>query len=205
MRVVDCHVHLDFSQFDQDRQSLIELLAAEELFVINIATDLDSIEAVDRLSRENRLIWGAIGLHPCEITANTLIELPAELNRWRHLLNQNPKLVAIGEIGLDYHRLPEAGATSRQRAVLEEMIIFALEVEKPIIFHCRDAYGDLATIISQHSGLRGVVHCFSGNWQEAEAFLELGLYLSLAGNLTYPKSGAIVDVAKRAPLERLLI
>src|SRR5665213_1260372 len=102
MRLVDTHAHLDFPQFDADRDVLIAELEQKQIGVIDVATDAASVLRVDELSRAHPLIWGAVGLHPTEIGLEALIALPELTKQWQQLIAANPKIVAIGEIGLDY-------------------------------------------------------------------------------------------------------
>lgn len=205
MRLVDTHAHLDFPAFEADRAELIAGLQELEIGVINIATDQDSVAKVDAFSRDNELIWGAVGLHPTEIGPETLSQLPGLMEGWLAVITQNPKIVAIGEIGLDYFRDQTSETANRQKAALRGMLTFAFEQKLPVIFHCRDAYGDLVTILNDYPGLRGVVHCFSGTPAQAAAFLKLGLHLSATAIVTYPKNLALAEVFKTIPAERLML
>jgi len=205
LKAVDTHAHLDFPDFDRDRDDLLAELAQSQVGVINVATDLASVEKVVDLSRRNELIWGAVGLHPTEITSATLTELPKLIERWRVLLTDNPKLVAVGEIGLDYYRDQSRDSANRQIATLRQMLGFSLEVGKPVIFHCREAYGDLTTILKDYPGLKGVVHCFSGSYEQAKQFLELGLKLSFTANITYERNDYLRQTLVRLPLQELML
>ncbi|QQG49901.1 MAG: TatD family hydrolase [Candidatus Berkelbacteria bacterium] len=203
MRVIDTHAHLDFPDFDPDRDGLIEELAAQEIAVINPATDRDSIAKIDKLSRDNPMVWGALGLHPTEITEELLPQLPGLIDGWRELFNLNDKLVAVGEIGLDYYH--GAKSASTQKTALRTMLTFALEQKLPVIFHCRDAYGDLKTIIDDYPGLTAVIHCFSGTLEQAQAFLDQGLSLSLTAIITYPGNDELRQTVSKIPLEKLML
>lgn len=205
MRLVDTHAHLDFPAFDTDRTELIEKLSEKEIGVITIATDQESVVKVDQLSREHSLVWGAIGLHPTEIGNATLAELPRLITNWHQLIAANKKIVAIGEIGLDYFHDRETETASRQKAALRMMLTFATEEKLPVIFHCRDAYGDLLTMLSDYPSIRGVVHCFSGDQEQAERFLGLGLSLSATAIVTYSKNGSLAEVFHAVPEDRLLV
>ncbi len=200
---IDSHAHLDFESYVLDRDELLNKLSKEKIGVINPATDLASNEAIDHLARENPLIWGTQGLHPTDVTPQTLINLPAEIDRWKRRIQTNRKLVAIGEIGLDYFRQTSGAET--QKSALRQMLTFALEQDLPVIFHCRDAYGDLLTILSDYPAVKGVIHCFSGNLEQAENFIKLGLYISFTGILTYPKNDELRSVATKLDMNKILI
>jgi len=202
MKAVDTHVHLDFPNYQSDREELIETLRQEAIGVITIATTVESNTEVNQLS-QRPLVWGAVGLHPTEVSSSTLTQLPVFLGELEAMINVNSKLVAIGEIGLDYYH--ERGNADIQKSVLRQLLTFAQDLKKPVIFHCRDAYGDLITLLHDYSGLKGVIHCFSGSLEQADKFLALGLHLSFTANITYPKNQDLVAVVKQVPLEKLLI
>lgn len=207
MRAIDTHSHLNFDAFDEDRAEIISELNSEKIGTIVIATDFPSNDAVAKLATDNEYIWAALGLHPQEMTAEALIALPETIDGWRGLFERNSKLVAVGEVGLDYYRLNDEGASSadQQKAGLRQLLAFAEEVSRPVIFHCRDAYGDLLTIIKEYSKIRGVVHCFSGTSDQARQFLEAGLLLSITANITYPKNAELAETVAHLPLEKLMI
>lgn len=204
MRAVDTHVHLDFSQFDADRSAVIEKLAQDQIGVINISSSLESIPKVLELTK-NPLIWGAIGLHPDEINEQAMTSLPVLFDQWSVLIKENSKIVAVGEVGLDYHEQKDLASANRQKAALKSFLQFAHDHDLPLIFHCREAYGDLLTILHDYPGIRGVVHCFSADQSLADQFLSLGLYLSFTGMITYPKNDSLREVTKTVSLEKIMI
>jgi TatD DNase family protein len=203
MKAVDTHVHLDFPQYDPDRSELLARLEEEEIAVINISTSLESIRKVTELATNNPLVWGAVGLHPTDVDRNTLVQVPQLLDEWKKLLQKNHKIVAIGEVGLDYYR--NSHPATIQIAALRQILTLAQEVKKPVIFHCRDAYGDLLTILKDYPGVRGVIHCYNGNMEQARQFLDLDFYLSFTGMLTYKANEQLRSIAVAVPIERLLL
>lgn len=205
MKLVDTHAHLDFPQFDADRAGIIAELEEQQIGVIDVATDTESIARVDQLSRENPLVWGALGLHPTSVADISLTELPNLIDDWQKRRRANPKIVAVGEVGLDYFHDRRQQTASAQKAALREMLTFALAENLPVIFHCREAYGDLATIVADYPGLQGVVHCFSGHSEQADRFLELGLYLSATNIITYPKNQPLAAIFAQLPAERIMV
>lgn len=203
MRFFDTHAHLEFAHFDVDRSALIANLEKQEIGVINPATDEASIAEIDRLTRANPLIWGAVGLHPNDISADTLLRLPALIKEWEKMIEANERIVAIGEIGLDYYHNKDLA--SQQKSALRQMLSFAIEHNLPVIFHCRDAYGDLITLIEGYPTVRGVIHCFGGSAEQAEQFVSAGLHLSFTCNITYEKNEHLREVVRQTPLERIMI
>ncbi len=204
-RLVDTHAHLDFPAFDADRPAVLAQLAQQGIAVINIATDHQSVARVDELSRANELVWGAVGLHPTEVNPVVLTELAGMMKEWQRVIEANPKIVAIGEVGLDYFHSRDSDTASLQKAALRQMLTFAAEQNLPVIFHCREAYGDLATMLADYPSIRGVVHCFSGSQAQADAFLGLGLLLSATAIVTYPKNAELAEVFKALPADRLMV
>lgn len=205
LRAIDTHAHLDFPAFDADRDQLVAELEKERIGVINIATSVESNNHVDKLTKKHRYIWGALGIHPTDITPEIVLNLPSILDHFSQLLAANNKLIALGEIGLDYHHQTNSQGAERQKVVLRELLTFAQEKNLPIIVHCRKAYGDMATILSDYPGVRGAIHCFSGSITDAEAFLKIGYSISLAGMLTYPANEDLRQASLTIPLDRLLL
>lgn len=203
MRALDSHAHLDFPEYDTDRETLIAQLAREQIGVINIATNQESLLKVDQLSRDNPLIWGAVGIHPMEVGPKAVLAINEIIAKLSKLRANNSKIVALGEIGLDYFHSQEH--IGDQKVVLQELLNYAKQNNLPVIFHCRNAYGDLLTILQRYPGLRGVIHCFSGNAEQAKDFLDLGLYLSFTAMLTYKANDALREIARDVPLEKLLL
>lgn len=205
MRAIDTHAHLDFPQFDADRAQLIAQLTREEIGVINIATDFESNQKVVNIANDNELVWAAIGLHPTEIDPDTLAILAPQLERLKVLANANNKVVAIGEVGLDYHREESRKQAETQKAVLRQFLTLATELNLPLVFHCRDAYGDLLTILADYPGTRGVIHCFSGTKNEAKKFLDLGLLISFTATITYPDNDSQRQAVAAVSLEKTML
>lgn len=205
MRAVDTHAHLDFPQFDDDRSELIERLQAEDVAIINIATDLESIEKVVKLANDFPNIYAAIGLHPTDVDSNTLLQVPDLLDQLKHLISTNSKIVAIGEVGLDYFHDSSKATAEIQKTALRQFLTLAQELDVPVVFHCRDAYGDLLTILKDYEGLRGVIHCFAGSLEQAEKFIEIGMHISFTAIVTYPKNDALLRLIAQIPLEKILL
>lgn len=203
MRWIDTHAHLEFEHFDSDRASLIQKLADQNIGVINPATDEASVRKIDSLTREHSLIWGAVGLHPTDVTPEIILRLPEILKNWEQLIAANPQLIAVGEVGLDYFHQKESA--HRQKVALRQMLTFAVDHDLPVIFHCRDAYGDLVTMLENYPRVRGVVHCFSGTAAQAQQFLAADLHLSFTCNVTYDKNEALRQIIGSTPLEQILI
>lgn len=200
--MIDTHAHLYFDRFDDDRADVIR--RAKEVgvtHIINIGIDPDtSLEAI-RLAGSHPGLRAAAGIHPSSV----IDDVDAALDSVARLARKNEGVVvAIGEIGLDYHWKevdPKA-----QRARLERQLDLALDLGLPVIYHCRDALEDLLSLLEGRSPLPpGVFHCFSGGPEEARRALELGYHVSFAGNVTYPRAEGLRAAAAAVPPEKLLL
>lgn len=200
--LIDSHAHLDDEKFDKDRDEVIKSFKENNLeLVINVGADLESSKKAVQLSKEYDSIYAAVGVHPhdaSEIDSNTL-EILRELSK-------EEKVVAIGEIGLDYYY--DNSPRDLQKEWFRKQIKLAKELDLPIVVHSRDASQDVFDIISEESEegkLRGVIHCFSESVEMAYEYIKLGFYISLGGPVTFKNAKVPKQVAKEVPLENLLI
>jgi TatD DNase family protein len=201
---IDSHCHLDGKRFDDDREAVIErALAAGVTTMLAIGTgdgppDLD---VAIRLAERYSFIYASVGVHPHDAAKWTPECAPALQERLRH-----PRVVALGEIGLDYHY--DFSPRDVQQRVFVEQMELAAEAGKPILIHTREAWEDTFALIERHwapTGLPGVMHCFTGGPAEAERALALGFTLSFSGVVTYPKAPEVREAALLTPLNRILV
>ncbi|MBI2911664.1 MAG: TatD family hydrolase [Chloroflexi bacterium] len=204
---VDAHVHLEDPAFAADRpQTLGRAEAAGVMVMVNAGTDRATNDATLALSDRSTTLYAALGFHPHNAQAFS----PDEATHLRRMLC-HPRVVAVGEIGLDYYR--HHSTPEQQRQALEAQLDIAADVGLPVVLHCRDAWADLKAIIGcwHHRAAlgaerpRGLLHCFTGDLPTAELFLSLGFLLSFAGPLTYPNSQPLRDVARALPLAYLTV
>jgi TatD DNase family protein len=204
VKLVDSHCHLDNPQFDPDRDAVIERARAagvESMVVIGTGDGPPDLEAGVRLADRYPSIYATVGVHPHDAAKAT----PETYARLRDLL-KHPKVVAVGEIGLDYHY--DHSPREVQRDVFLQQMLIAGEARKPIVIHTREAWEDTISLLEVYwrpYGLGGIMHCFSGNPGQAALCLDLGFHLSFAGIVTFPKSADIQEAARAAPAERILI
>ena len=204
MTLVDSHCHLDNEQFNHDREAVIErALAAgvERMVVIGTGEGPPDLEAGIRLADSHDPIYATVGIHPHDASKAT----PETYKRLRELL-AHPKVIALGEIGLDYHY--DHSPREVQRAVFLEQMLIAGEVRKPIVIHTREAWEDTIALLEIYwrpYGLGGIMHCFSGSPDEAALCLDLGFHLSFGGIVTFPKATDVQEAARQAPADRILI
>jgi TatD DNase family protein len=204
VKLIDSHCHLDNEQFDSDRDAVIErALAAgvEHMVAIGTGEGPPDLEAGIRLADRYPAFYCTVGVHPHDASKATpdtyqrLVDVAA-----------HPKVVAIGEMGLDYHY--DHSPREVQRDVFIEQMRIARDARKPIVIHTREAWDDTVTLLREHwasSGLGGIMHCFSGGPAEARQALSLGFYLSFGGIVTFPKALEIQQAAREAPADRILV
>lgn len=200
MAFVDTHCHLDFPQFDDDRDQILQRARDADVGRIVVpGVDLEACRRAVALAGAKADVWAAVGIHPSEP-----VEVdPATLAEIRTLSNQ-PKVVAIGEIGIDLYWRKKS--QSDQERDFRRQLVLADEVGKPVIVHDREAHEPVMRILAEVRPSAGVVlHAFSGDRGMADAALDLGFYLGVDGPLTYKKSGALRELFAQAPLDRILI
>jgi len=201
--LLDSHAHLDDPAFDSDREAVIERARAaglRYLLAVGGGTGPQNLESPLLIAERYDWVYATVGIHPHE--ASQFQEAHAkQIGK----LAGHPKVVAIGEIGLDYHY--DHSPRELQRQVLIRQFELAREAGLPVVIHCRDAWADLSEIVQTHwqsSGAGGILHCFTGNLEDARKFLDWGFLVSFAGNLTFKKAEDLRVVARQIPLERLL-
>ncbi len=195
----DTHTHLQVDAFDADRPDALRRARRQGVReMLLVGYDLESSAAAVAMAAEHGL-YAAVGIQP-HYAAGTG---PQELARLRQMA-QASQVVALGEIGLDYYR--DRAPRADQRRLFRALLALARELGLPVVIHAREALDDLlADLGAPGAGLRGVMHCFSGDVDQARAFVSLGLYISIAGTVTYPKAAKTWQVAQEVPLERLLL
>jgi TatD DNase family protein len=199
--LIDTHAHLDMREFSDDREDVIKrAFDAGVEYIVTIGTTVESSRDAVMLADKYDGIYAAIGIHPHEVKD---ILHPA-YDIIRHFA-QHKKVVAYGEIGLDYHY--EHSPRSDQKRKLRDMLREARELDLPVIIHDRDAHEDMLQILSEEwsPDLGGVMHCFSGDAAMAKKLIEMGFSLSIAGPVTFPKAEALREVVRQIPIEHLLI
>lgn len=195
--LVDSHAHLDDKAFAEDLPAVLQRARDNGVErIVTIGTDLASSRRAQALAEAHPEVWFSPGIHPHEA------DNPGPVDELRPLA-AHPRAVAVGETGLDY--VKNFASVPNQKALFVKHLEIALEADKPVSIHCREAHPDAISILRGHAPLRGVIHCFSGTAADAEAYLSLNFYLSIAGPVTYPSAQALRDVVKHLPLDRLMI
>lgn len=197
----DTHAHLDDKQFRQDQDAMIRRAKEAGIqYIVNVGYNVPSARRTLELVKKYDFIYGAIGMHPHDAK-----DLNGESLQELKRIAKEPKIVAIGEIGLDYYW--NHSPHDVQQRVFRRMIDFARELKKPIIIHDRDAHEDIFRIMKEEEArdVGGIFHCYSGSWTMAKEAVSMGFYISIAGPVTFHNARKTVEVVKEIPLEHLLI
>jgi TatD DNase family protein len=224
-RYIDIHAHVNFKAFDQDRDAVIKRALDNDTWVINVGTQVDtSRSAIELAHKYPEGVYAVIGLHPIHTGASYhdkeelgpafakasdgqgkkegFFSRGEKFNKdtYRELL-KDKKVVALGECGLDYYRLDKESIEKQKKAFIEQ-IELANEAGKPLMLHIREAYADALELLKKYAKVKGVVHFFAGNQEEAKGFLDLGFMLSFTGVLTFTHN--YDEVVKSTPLDMIL-
>ena len=196
--LTDTHCHLFYDQIKDELPAIIK--RANKLGVnrfICVATNLSDAQECIALSKKYNNVYASVGIHPHDAE-----EAPIDFVKRIYDYFELGSLIAVGEIGLDYFR--NISDPEIQKNVFRTQMEIAQELNKPIIFHNRDADADMISILSEFPNVNGVAHCFSSDLETARRFIELGYFISFSGNLTF-KNSHLPDIAKKLPLDRLLV
>lgn len=195
----DTHAHLNDRMFDIDRDEVIQKIRNSNVGLVNnIAYDIESSHTAIALAEKYDFIYATVGVHPSDVFSMT----KQDIDTLRELA-KHPKVVAIGEIGLDYHyddADPEA-----QKFWLRAQLDLAKELDMPIVIHDRDSKGDCLSILKEKNISKAVVHCFSGSAETAKELVKMGLYISFTGVVTFKNARRAIEALKAIPIERLFI
>jgi len=204
MELIDSHAHIDFPQFAEDRDAMLARARAAgvtTLLAIGSGPGPEKLDAAIPFAEQHDWIYATVGTHPHE--AKEL--MPVHLEQLAKLA-QHPRVIAYGEIGLDYFY--DHSPREVQQRVFRDQMELAARAKLPIVIHCRDAWSVCMGLLEQNwrsTGLGGILHCFTSTLEDAKRGLDMGFMISFAGNSTYPKAQNLRDVAKALPLENLLI
>lgn len=205
--MIDTHAHLDFDSYDEDRDEVIENFFNENgKAIVNIGVNRERIQKTLEISKTHENIFASVGFHPEEIhNLDDFNNVEKYLNQ---VIQENQKIVAIGEIGLDYFHSKKEEEHQKQKELFEIQLKLAGELDLPAVLHCRDAYGDMLEIISktEFKKTKKVLHCYSGSSEETKKFLGLEkLFFSFTGNITFPKKESpLWESIKIIPFEKIM-
>lgn len=203
MILFDTHCHINDERFEEDRHETIQRMKEAGVQCAVVVGDgaRDPSTAV-QLAREHNFLFAAVGVHPHDASLWTENH-PALIGEWM----KTRKVVALGEIGLDYHY--DLSPRDEQRKVFDLQLDLAYELNMPAILHIREAHGDATDMLLERARRgrmpKGVMHCYTGSWESAKTYLDLGLYISLSGAVTFKNAPKLTQVAESMPIDRLLI
>ncbi len=199
--IFESHAHYEDKRFDEDREQLLNSLKDNNVgYVINVSSTLQTIKTTLELTKQYDFIYGAVGIHP---------EAAAELNKenflWVKQMSKQPKIVSIGEIGLDYYW--DEPDRSIQKEWFEKQVEWAKEIDLPMIIHSRDAAKDTFDMLKALQGdkVGGVIHCFGYGKEMAKEFLNMGFYIGIGGVVTFKNGKKLREVAEYVPIESILL
>ena len=195
----DTHAHFDDEKFDEIRDNLIEEMHSNGVdYIINIGADMESSVKSMKLAKKYDFIYAAVGVHPHEVENMT----EADIDTLRKYAEYE-KVVAIGEIGLDYYY--DFSPRDKQRYWFERQLELAAELDMPVSIHSRDAAQETFDIIKNSSVRKGVIHAYSGSVEMAKDYIDMGFYIGIGGVVTFKNAKKLVDVVRFAPMERILL
>lgn len=198
--IFDSHAHYDSSQFDEDRHELLSSMQENDVgCIVNVGADWDSVTEVVELAEKYPFVYAAVGLHPDEVGA-----LNEERFAYMKSQCQKEKVVAVGEIGLDYYWDNEAHDVQKKWFIRQ--LELARELNLPVIIHSRDAAEDTLKIMKEHAqGLRGVIHCFSYSKELAREYVKMGFHIGVGGVVTFKNGKKLKEIVEEIPLETILL
>ncbi len=199
MQLIDTHCHLDFSNFDVDRDSVVErALVAGVIAIINVAASLEASSKSILLAKQYDCVFATVGIHPHEAEK-------VQEGDWQIIekLIPAPKVVAVGEVGLDYYR--NLSSKAKQQQVFERFVSLARKFNLPLIVHCRAADADMLSILKRAKYSKVVMHCFSGDEEFLKKSLDLGFNFSFTANLTYKKANDLRRLVEKVPQDRFFL
>ena len=201
MRLFDTHAHYDADAFDADRMEVLSSMPGQGVeLILNPSCDLKSSQTAVELAERFPFVYAAVGVHPEECADwNAEHDIPV-----LEALAQNPKVRAIGEIGLDYH-WPENPPRELQQQVFHAQLDLAEKLNLPVIVHDRDAHHDCLEIVRAHPNVTGVYHCYSGGVEDAKTLMKLGWMISFTGSITFKNARRALEVIDLLPLDRMMI
>ena len=199
--IYDTHAHYDDNSFDEDRENILsEIKSNGVALILNCASSYESIEKTYNLTIDNDFIYGALGIHPENADEfNDTVE-----SEIINLINKNEKILAIGEIGLDYY-WDENPSKEVQKEVFRRQMKLAEKLNLPVVIHDRDAHSDTLEILKEFPNVKGILHCFSGSVEFAMECIKLGYYIGIGGVVTFKNAKKVVEVVSKIPREKILV
>ncbi|PID67247.1 MAG: hydrolase TatD [Fusobacteriales bacterium] len=197
MKLIDSHAHLDDEKFDEDRDQVLERIQNQMDFVVNIGCDLETSQASFGFAKKYDFIYAVVGMHPMYTE-----KYNEEIEKKFEDFAKDKKVLAIGEIGLDYHWM--TSPKEEQQAVFRKQLDLARKLNKPVVIHTREAMKDTVDILNEYKDITGILHCYPGSVETAKQMIDR-FYLGIGGVLTFKNGKKLVEVVDKIPLDRLVI
>lgn len=197
MKLIDSHAHMDNDAFDCDREEVFQRIEEKMDFILNIGYDLESSKKSVEYANKYDFVYATVGFHPDEISGYSQESLEILED-----LAQDPKVVAIGEIGLDYHWMTHPKEV--QQDIFRKQLNFARKIGKPVVIHSREAMEDTINILNEFPDIKGIFHCYPGSVESAKGLVDR-FYLGIGGVLTFKNAKKLIEVVKEIPLEKLVL
>ncbi|ALV23344.1 hypothetical protein ASO20_01595 [Mycoplasma sp. (ex Biomphalaria glabrata)] len=205
---IDTHCHLNSELYENENVPIDELISQattnEIISLVNVGTTIEDSKKVVETATVKKNIYAAIGVHPNYVLDNKISPNDIEI---LNELSKNKKVIAIGEIGLDYHYARSIEQRKNQLITFTKQIELSLDKKLPVIIHCRDAWSDLVNVLRKYKnkGIKGIVHCYSGDLSVAKELVQMGFYISFSGIITFKNAVEIREVVDWCPIQNLLI
>lgn len=223
--LIDTHTHVNFNSFKDDERDVIDRALTKDIWIINVGSQYKtSLRAVNIANNYNQGVYAIVGLHPIHLFDMHVDESEMEFKTRKEEFDKqtyidlasNPKVVGIGETGLDYFHVPEGenpeSVKQKQEEVFRAQLSLAMELDKAVTIHSRGTkedplgvYQDIMNIVKDYPGIRAVVHCYTGDVKTAKQFIDLGLNISITGIVTFKNAKEVQEIAKEIPLENILV
>lgn len=200
--LVDTHSHIQLTDYDANRDDVLERARQAHVTMMAVGVDRPSSQAAIELAKQHDDIFATVGLHPHDAAGDKGEIADDDLAAIATLAKQD-SVLAIGECGLDYYY--NNSPKDIQKDIFEKQIEFALGLDKPMVWHVRDAFVDFFEIVDQYPGVRGIVHCFTGTRDEMQQAVDRGFYIAYNGIMTFTKDQAQLETVKTTPLERIVL
>jgi TatD DNase family protein len=197
MKLVDTHCHIDSDRYNEDRDRILKDIEENLEFAVNIGYDLESSKRSVELADKYDFMYAVVGVHPTDIKG-----YDDKLENSLEELAKNPKVVAIGEMGLDYHWMKDE--KEEQKKIFRRQLELARRVGKPVVIHTREATADTIEILKEYSDIKGILHCYPGSYESALQLMD-NYYFGIGGVVTFKNSKKTVEAVSKIPLERLVI
>jgi len=197
MKLIDSHCHLDNERFNEDRDEVLARIKEDLEIAVNIGYDLESSKRSIELAERYDYIYAVAGVHPTDIGGYT-DEVEAQLEE----MVKHPKVLAVGEIGLDYHWMTDP--KEKQQEIFRRQMEIARRVGKPVVIHTREATRDTLDILKEYPDIRGIVHCYPGSYESAVEIMD-NYYFGVGGVITFKNSRKLKETVEKLPMERIVI